>query len=244
MNHIITSLFERKSVRSFEERDIDEETRTLLLDAALQAPTAGNQILYTILDIRDQAVKDVLAVTCDNQPFIAKAPMVLIFLADCRRWYDAYRFAGADPRRPGPGDLILACEDALIAAQNTVVAAESLGIGSCYIGDILENRERHVELLNLDPWVIPAAMVVYGYPTEQQKNRQKPRRFDRKYIVQRDRYSRTGEKEAREMFALAEGGESFEYDRYVRAFCERKYMSDFSREMNRSVADYLKEFED
>ena len=46
----------------------------------------------------------------------------------------------ANPRIPGVGDLLLATTDATIAAQNAVVATESLGIGSCYIGDILEQR--------------------------------------------------------------------------------------------------------
>ena len=65
----------------------------------------------------------------------------------------------------------------------TVVAAESLGIGSCYIGDIIENYETVSELLELPDYVLPAAMVVYGYPTESQKSRKKPIRFEKKYIV-------------------------------------------------------------
>jgi nitroreductase len=240
MNDTIQALFSRKSVRSFEEREISETDRDLILDAALQAPTAGNQILYTILDIRDQKKKDALAISCDDQSFIGKASMVLIFLADCRRWLDCYHYAGAEPRKPGLGDIILACEDALIAAQNTVVAAESLGIGSCYIGDILENYETHVELLNLDKYVLPVTMLVFGYPTEQQKNRPKPLRFDKKYIVQQDSYSRIPEKDLREMFAQVEPNKDF--DQYITAFCQRKYMSDFALEMTRSVNKYLDNF--
>ena len=64
-----------------------------------------------------------------------------------------------------------------------MVAAESLGVGSCYIGDILENVEEHRCLLDLPDYVMPAAMVVYGYPTEQQKPRKKPQRFSSAYIV-------------------------------------------------------------
>ena len=226
MNPVIQSLWDRKSVRSFTGEEIGPEERALILDSALQAPTAGNQVLYTILDIEDRAIKESLADICDHQPFIAEASMVLVFLADCRRWFDCYRWAGADPREPGPGDLILACEDALIAAQNTVVAADSLGIGSCYIGDIMENRETLVELLNLDDYLFPAAMVVYGFPTEQQKNRKKPVRFQKEYIVRKDRYSPLDEEEARRMFSEQRGKDDFE--EYLQAFCKRKYMSDFS----------------
>lgn len=240
MNETLRLLRDRKSVRAYTDRSISPVDKDTILESAIQAPTAGNQVLYTILDIQDAAIKERLAVTCDNQPFIAKAQMVLVFLADCRRWPDAYRSAGAEHRKPELGDLILACEDALIAAQNAVIAAESLGIGSCYIGDILENRETVVDMLGLDAYVFPVAMLVFGYPTEQQKARRKPVRFDKKYIVRTDRYSPHSEHELREMFAKAHGDEpGFDYEKWLKAFCARKYMSDFSLEMQRSVRAYV-----
>ncbi len=242
MNETIKALFERKSVRSFEDRQISTADKDLILEAAIQAPTAGNQVLYTILDIEDQRIKDQLAITCDNQPFIAQAPMVLIFLADCRRWLDCYRAAGETCRDPGPGDLFIACEDAMVAAQNSVVAAQSLGIGSCYIGDILENHDSHVRLLNLDDFVVPIGMLVFGYPTHQQMDRPKPRRFDKKYIVQKNTYSRPGESQLRKMFEETHPEPGFNFDAYLTAFCRRKYMSDFSLEMSRSVNVYLEKF--
>lgn len=66
MNEIMKCLHERKSVRVFEERMISEEDKLQILYAAMEAPTAGNQQLYTILDITDQKLKDTLAKTCDN----------------------------------------------------------------------------------------------------------------------------------------------------------------------------------
>ena len=138
MNEIIQSLFDRKSVRVFTEEPVTGEEKALLLECAFQAPTAGCQQLYTILDIVDQREKEELAELCDHQPFIAQAPVVLIFCADCQRWLDVYGEAGTEARKPGPGDLLLAMADAVIAAQNVVVAAESLGLGSCYIGDVME----------------------------------------------------------------------------------------------------------
>ena len=106
MNEIIQSLYARKSVRAYTDRPVPAEVKRTVLAAAVQAPTAGGQQLYTILDITDQRLKDTLAETCDHQPFISTAPVVLIFCADCLRWWDAYAEAGCDPRRPGPGDLM------------------------------------------------------------------------------------------------------------------------------------------
>ena len=141
MNNILAALHNRKSVRAYLDRPISTDDKEAILLAACEAPTAGNQQRYTILDISDPILKDKLDVSCDNQPFIAKASMALFFCADSRKWYDAYIEAGLAPRVPGVGDLILAVTDASIAAQNAVTAAESLGIGSCYIGDILEQYE-------------------------------------------------------------------------------------------------------
>ena len=117
-NPILQSLYARKSVRVFEEKTIPAGMKQAILEAAAQAPSAGCQQLYTILDITDPALKAALADSCDHQPFIAKAPLVLVFCADCRKWYDAYKEAGCTPRTPGVGDLMLAVTDTAIAAQN------------------------------------------------------------------------------------------------------------------------------
>ncbi len=130
-------LFDRKSVRVFTGQPIDKKEKEQILYAAMEAPSAGCQQLYTILDITDQQKKEQLAVSCDHQSFIAQADLVLIFCADCKKWLDAYEEAGIDAKKPEAGDLMLAVTDAAIAAQNAVTAAWSLGIGSCYIGDIM-----------------------------------------------------------------------------------------------------------
>lgn len=168
------ALLDRKSVRAFDGRPVPGEVKDAILLAATRAPTAGNQQLYTIIDVTDPALKQRLSVTCDDQPFIAEAPMVLIFLADCRKWRAAFEAVGASPRAPGVGDLMLSVGDATAAAQNAVIAAECFGLGSCYIGDVMERCEAHRELLRLPQWVFPAAMLVIGYPTEQQDRARSP----------------------------------------------------------------------
>lgn len=241
MNEVIRQLHARKSTRVFTDREISPEEKAAILAAAVQAPTAGNQQMYTILDITDQNLKDQLAESCDHQPFIATAKMVLVFCADYQKWYDAFCSAGCAPRRPADGDLMLAVTDAVIAAQNAVVAAQSLGIGSCYIGDIMENCELHRNMLNLPKYVFPAAMLVFGYPTEQQLHREKPERVAMSHIVHENGYRRMDEGELEAMFTPRTGSKG--YENWMQAFCSRKYNSDFSREMSRSVAEYLKQFQ-
>lgn len=240
MNETIRGLLERKSVRVFTGEPVSQEIKTQLLECAAAAPTAGNQQLYTILDITDQKLKEKLAVTCDNQPFIAKAPVVLVICADANKWYQGFQHFGCEPRRPGAGDLMLAVCDAVIATQNVVTAAHSLGLGSCYIGDIMEQYEEHRELLKLPRYVFPVAMLVIGWPTGQQKDRQKPERQPLPMVVRENEYTAFSDEELARLLEPA-AGQSVE-DRF-RAFCARKYNSDFSREMTRSVAKYLADFQ-
>ena len=240
MNQTIRELMARKSVRAFTDAPIPAAAKEAILLAAANAPTAGNQQLYTIIDVTDPALKATLADTCDHQPFIATAQMVLIFCADCRKWYEAFRAAGCVPREPGVGDLLLAVSDATIAAQNAVVAAESLGIGSCYIGDIMEGCETHQALLHLPRWVFPCCMLVFGYPTAQQQERMKPARADMRHIVHENAYRNMDADELQALFSPKAVARP--YAEWMQAFCDRKYNSDFSREMTRSVAAYLTDF--
>lgn len=255
MNQTIESQLSRKSVRAYEDRAIPEDIRELIIKSAMRAPTAGNQMLYSIIEIADQQSKEVLAKTCDDQPFIAKAPFVLLFLADYQRWYDYFMSAGVpelckakgeEMRKPEEGDLFLACCDALIAAHAAVVAAESMGIGTCYIGDIMENYEKHKELLDLPQYVFPIAMVCFGYPTEQQRERQQPERYKKEYIVFKDKYKRLTNEEFEDMFKSTNerlfgvtgsinGAMNYGQHMYM-----KKFSSAFSKEMSRSVREILK----
>jgi len=254
-NPVLEVILNRKSIRAYEDRPVPPETRRQLLEAALRAPTAGNMMLYSILEITDQSIKDTLARTCDNQPFIARAPLVLLFLADYQRWFDYLRHAGVEAlcaqrgqalRLPAEGDLFLACCDALIAAQTAVLAGESLGLGSCYIGDIMENYETHRQLLDLPRFVFPIALVCFGFPTRAQLERERTTRFDRKFIVFQDRYHRLADGELDEMFHQFEARAEAHRDKidgFVSAAqlqYDNKLNAEFNREMTRSVRALLR----
>lgn len=242
MNEVLQQLKTRKSVRVYEDRAIAPEVKQSILEAAIQAPTAGNMALYTILDITDQTIKDKLAVSCDNQPFIATAPMVLIFCADYRRWYDVFCSHVEEVRKPDLGDLFLAQADTLIAAQNAVVAAHSFGLGSCYIGDITENYEYHKELLNLPKYVVPAAMLCIGYPTAQQLSRPKPPRHAVADLVHENGYSLEKSADMARMLQIQQGKEGDDFKDWLNRFCNRKWNSEFSREMSRSCTEMVKDW--
>jgi nitroreductase len=207
-------------------------------------------MLYSIIEIEDQALKNRLAETCDDQPFIAKAPLVLLFLADYQRWYDYYLSAGVpewctqqglEMRKPSEGDLLLAICDTLIAAQSAVLAAEALGIGSCYIGDILEKFEIHQQLLDLPPYGMPVTLICFGHPITETFDRRLTPRFGSEFILHKNRYHRLSPDELEEMMRprneqLAASGNRKDGLKNIGQFnYARKFSAEFSQEMTRSV---------
>ena len=246
-NPTLELIAQRSSTRTYDPTPLTADERQAILHAALRAPTGGNMVLYSIIEVADQASKDRLAVLCDDQPFIAAAPWVLVFVADWQKWTDL--FAAGDVTEVdvpahrsgvGPGDLMLACADAIIAAQTAVIAAESLGIGSCYIGDIIENGEEVAGLLDLPPHTFPAVMVCFGRP---RTHRAPIGRYGRG-LVHRDRHRRmTGAEAAdvtRELGGLhAPAGLPPGVSNYAQVVYRRKFTTAFMAEMNRSAAWWI-----
>ena len=259
MNETLQIINSRRSTRAFSNRSLSNEEKEMIYQAAFRAPTAGNMMLYSIIEVEDQALKEKLVETCDNQPFIAKSPFVLVFLADYQRWWDYYQVSGAQvkamelkrpSRQPQVGDLMLACCDALIAAQNSVIAAEFLGIHSCYIGDIMENYEIHRDLFNLPKYTFPIAMLCFGFPKLEKINPELTPRFQPQFIVYKNQYHRLDQEMFLQMYAHLEekfkkmdppstGAENVGQHNYL-----RKFAAEFSFEMSRSVAAMLKNWTD
>ena len=258
MNETLSVILNRKSCREFLAEAVPEEAKADIIAATLRAPTAANLMLYSIIEVNEQAAKDTLAVSCDHHSFISRVPWVLLFLADYQRWYDYFHVSGVKQRceqrgvamrKPQEGDLFLACCDALIAAKTAVIAAESLGIGSCYIGDIMENYETHKVIFDLPRYVFPITLVCFGYPTKQQQERTLTQRFDEKYILFEDRYKRFEKGTFEDMYRKRQAqmfGKKKELKGALNVgqeMYQRKFDSSFAHEMNRSVRAMLQAWE-
>ncbi len=259
MNPTLEIIQRRRSLRNFSPQPLTDGEKEAILHSAFRSPTAGNMMLYTIIEVDDQALKDRLAVTCDNQPFIAKAPLVLLFLADYQRWFDYFTVCEAQrkadelekPNRlPQEGDMLLACCDALIAAQTAVIAAESMGIGSCYIGDILENYEVHRELFNLPRYVLPITLLVFGRPASGEMPAGQTPRFADEFIHHHNQYRRFSSQDFERMYAhlderlRASANRPFGAENVGQATYLRKFISDFSVEMSRSAREMIKNWQE
>jgi len=194
-----------------------------------------------------------LSESCDHQPFIAGADTALIFLVDINKWHRYFVNNGVeayandtDRQYNGPSfaDAILGINDALIASENAVIAAESFGVGSCYIGDIMENFEYHKKLLNLPDYVFPSAMLVFGHYDHQPEPRS---RFDSQFVVFEETYQELTDDQIEIMFKerskLYNPSISPMIKNYAQQFYNRKIGSDFFKEMNRSLQEIFKMFE-
>jgi FMN reductase (NADPH) len=251
-NETLKLINNRRTIRAYNPKPLTQEDINAIIHGAIRAPTAGNMMFYSIIQVIDQKTKEKLAITCDHQPHISKAPLVLIFLADMQRWWDYFEFSktqdlcneiGTGFETPQESDLLLACCDALIAAQNAVITAEALGIGSCYIGDIMENIEIHRELLNLPKWVFPIIMLCFGYPKGSKEDLPLQSRFPQEFIHFIDKYKRLNENDFTEMFRGVKRDYNIKYAKNLgQKFYFGKLVADFAIEMRRSVKVAINEW--
>lgn len=240
MNEVIKQLMDHVSIRKFNDQTILAEHVSTILDAAMRGATAGNMMSYTIIKIQSKDTLKKLAVSCDNQPFIADADLALLFVVDNYKWHRLFQLSGIPDTFPdykGPiiNDMILGMQDAMIAAQNAVIAAESLGIGTCYIGDIMEQYEYHKELFCLPDYTMPATMVVMGHYDKKPKCRP---RFDQKFVVFDESYKKFDDGFIKDVFSDYQE----EDPEFAKKFYKRKMDAEFFAEMHRSLLLYLEQW--
>jgi nitroreductase len=163
-NETLRLLNERASLRNFSDQVIEQDKLDLLLQTACNAPSGGNNQPVSIITIREPATRAKLGELC-GQPFIGKAPLNLLFCLDLHRNSVIAEY-GEAPYTAGHAfrHFWISFQDTLIAAQNVCTAADALGLGSCYIGTVIEIMEECVDMFNLPPLVIPVELVVIGYP--------------------------------------------------------------------------------
>lgn len=168
MNETIRNLLNHRSIRKFKEQKVEEHVLREILQSACNGSTMGGLQLYSIIVTQDKAMMEQMAPYHFHQPIATQAPLILTFCADFHRFNrycelhnvenDAYNNLQA---------YHWAFTDAIIAAQNSCVAAEALGLGVCWLGTITFNVNHFIEILQLPQHVVPLACIAMGYPDEQ-----------------------------------------------------------------------------
>jgi nitroreductase len=146
----------RHSVRTFRD-DLPVETEKLhaILEMACAAPSAGDLQSYRIYVIQDESKRELLSAAAMNQPFIAEAPVSLIFCSDPQR--AAHKYGER-------GEKLYALQDATIAASYAQLAIVAAGLGSTWVGHFEEDKLKASFLL--EAGLEPVAILCIGYPAE------------------------------------------------------------------------------
>ncbi len=197
MNSVVELLKSHCSIRKFTERPIEPELFAELVRAGQGAATSSFLQGVTIVRVTDRAKREKIAELAGNQPWVASAAAFMIFCADLKRAGNWCREYG----KPFEGDFtehfIIATVDVALMAQSMVCAAESVGLGICYIGGIRNNPGPVSELLELPKGVYPVFGLCLGYPAQDPEI--KPR-LPLSVILKEDRYSEEGDREAIESY--------------------------------------------
>jgi nitroreductase len=156
----------RRTIRKYSDRPINDELLDDILQAGIRTSTTGNMQLYSIIITRDPEMKQELAPFHFNQPMVKDAPVTLTFCADFNRFKKWCRLRNAEPGYDNFLSFMTAAIDALLVSQTVAVAAESKGLGICYLGTVIYNADKIIELLNLPAGVIPVATLTLGWPAE------------------------------------------------------------------------------
>jgi nitroreductase len=196
-------LLQHRTVRAFTEEPLPEGTLQALVAAAQSAPTSSNLQAWSVISVTDPARRARLATLANEQAQVRDCPLLLVFVADLSRLDRIGERAGgrADANRYLEMFLV-ASVDAALAAQNALVAAESLGLGTCYIGAMRNHPERVAAELGLPPDAFAVFGLCVGWPDPARPAEVKPR-LPQAAVLHRERYDAGAEQAAIERYEPA-----------------------------------------
>ncbi len=154
-----------RSIRKFKSRPIEKEKMNRILECGLRASNTGNMQIYSIIATQDS--ENVAALSKLHFGQGATAPAFLTICVDVNRYHHWCRLSGCDEPYDNFLWLMTGTVDASLAAQNICIAAESEGLGFCYLGTVMYNTKAIAELLELPKGVVPVITLCMGYPDEE-----------------------------------------------------------------------------
>ncbi|MCD8510319.1 MAG: oxygen-insensitive NADPH nitroreductase [Bacillus sp. (in: Bacteria)] len=165
-NEVIETILNHRSIRKFKDIPLTDEEIKTIVAAAQMASTSSFIQAYTIIGVKDKEKKGKLAELAGNQSYVEKNGHFFVFCADLHRHQLAAKLEKDDiiESIESTEKFMVAVVDATLAAQNATLAAESMGLGICYIGGIRNNMEEVAELLKLPEYVVPLYGLAVGHP--------------------------------------------------------------------------------
>ncbi len=239
----IEALLNHRSIRKYKTTPIEDNVLDLVLECAFRASTTGNMQVYSIVVTKEEEKKRQLAPLHFNQPMVMQAPVMLTFCADFNRFNKWCELNNANPGYDNFLSFMTAAIDALLAAQNACIGAESQGLGICYLGTTLYNAEKIMEVLKLPKGVIPITAITLGYPAEI------PELADRlpaKGIVHFEEYTDFTSEEIKSIYAAKEEMAFYKnlvlenkVENLAQVFTQKRYTKETNIHFSKTLLDLL-----
>ena len=190
-----------RSIRSYTPQDIDDTSLNDLLLTGLRSSSAGNMQTWSVIVTRDEVKKRHLYELHRKQRMVLEAPVLLTFCADVFRMREWIRVNNSKQSFDDFLGFLTGAVDAVIAAQTITLAAESVGLGICYLGTTWWAADKIIEMMELPKGVLPVTTLVVGYPAEDPALRD---RLPLELIVHQEKYHRLTDQEILETHAERE----------------------------------------
>jgi nitroreductase len=188
VSEVLSILLSHRSVRHYSDEPLPADILETIMAAAQSASSSSNLQAFSVVAVRDTERKARLAGFAGNQKHVAAAPLLLVFIADLSRLRRISHATGVNALGLGYFEpFLVAVADAAFAAQNTVVALESLGLGCCYIGGMRNKPEEVARELALPPEAFAVFGLTIGYPNPAVETDIKPR-LPQRVMVHNEQY--------------------------------------------------------
>ena len=200
----LSLLLNHRSIRKYQDREIPQEVLDNVLEAGARASNTGNMQVYSVVVTRSAEMKEKLSPLHFNQPMIKQAPVVLTVAADVARFHHWCALNGAEKSYDNFLWFVCGCVDSMLFAQNLSVAAESYGLGLCFLGTTLYMAKEIAQVLEMPQGVVPITTITLGYPDE------RPERTDRlplEAVVHYEKYRKETDEDIRHLFAEKDSSE-------------------------------------
>jgi nitroreductase len=199
-NPTLNTIFQHRSIRKFKTKRVPRRLINLITEAGQRAPAACGMQAYSFVLITDLRVREEIFKAVGRQECMEQAPTWIIICADLARQLELFKFLGVKTRFGPLGKFIPSVVDAILAAQNIVVAAESLGLGTVFIGTIWESMKTVAQILKTPKDVLPILILCLGYPDEAPPKRP---RWPREAVLHENHYAMPSEEVMREYYEKA-----------------------------------------
>lgn len=166
MNETIKTQLNHRTIREFEDREVDEKTLNILLDVLNKTATSTGMQQYSIIRVKNTEKREKLS-KISKQEYLKRCPELFVFIVDIYRNKRIVEEMNSDAKSYKDMDRFFqGFTDACLAAQNMTVALESMGMGAVYFGSILNDYDSVCEILNLPEYTFPVFAVGFGYPAQ------------------------------------------------------------------------------